>query len=77
MALISGAEGDEKACIWLVKNHYEKLSLMAKGADNDDEAITQLLVNGHREWAMIALKMRAVKNDIQDDFDNWHTYSQR
>ena len=69
--------GDEKACVWLIKNHYKKLALIAKGADNDDDSIRQLLLDGHREWAMIALKMRSVKNDIQDDLDNWHTYSQR
>jgi hypothetical protein len=35
------------------------------------------LLEGHREWAMVAMKIRSVKNDIQDDLDNWHTYSQR
>jgi hypothetical protein len=77
MALVRGAEGDEKACKWLRDNDFCKLALIAEGADNEDEAIKQLLLDGHREWAMISLKIRAVKNDIQAEHDDWHSYSQR
>ena len=77
MALIRGAEGEEKACIWLRENNFSKLALIAEGADNDDEAIRKLLLEGHREWAMISLKMRAVKNDIQSDHDDVHQFSTR
>lgn len=77
MALIRGAEGEKKACIWLRENNFSKLALIAEGADNDDEAIRKLLLEGHREWAMISLKMRAVKNDIQSDHDDVHQFSTR
>ncbi len=77
MALIRGAEGEEKACKWLRKNNFSKLALIAEGADNDDEAVRQLLLDGNREWAMISLKIRSVKNNIQSDHDDVHKFSTR
>ena len=77
MALIRGAEGEEKACTWLRKNNFSKLALIAEGADNDDEAVRQLLLDGNREWAMISLKIRSVKNNIQSDHDDVHKFSTR
>ena len=77
MALIRGAEGEKKACVWLRENKFSKLALIAEGADNDDEAVRQLLLDGNREWAMISLKMRSVKNDIQSDHDDVHKFSTR
>ena len=77
MALIRGAEGEDKACQWLRHNNYSKLALIAEGADNDNEAINKLLKDGHKEWVIISLKIRAVKNEIQADHDDWHRYSTR
>ena len=77
LALVMGAEGDEKACGWLRSNGYSKLSLMAEGADNNDEAIETLLKQGLKESVMLSMKMRSVKNTIQRDQDDWHTYSTR
>ena len=77
MALVMGAEGDEKACVWLRKNGYSKLALIAEGADNNNEAIESLLKQGHKEWVMISMKIRGVKNSIQRDHDDWHKYSTR
>ena len=50
---------------------------MAEGADNDDEAIETLLKQGLKESVMLSMKMRGVKNAIQRDQDDWHTYSTR
>ena len=77
MALVMGAEGDEKACVWLRANGFKKVALMAEGADNDQVAIEELLKGGHQEWVMISMKIRGVKNAIQRDQDDWHTYSTR
>ncbi len=77
MALVMGSEGDEKACAWLRKNSFSKLALIAEGADNDDEAIETLLKQGHKEWVMISMKIRGIKNAIQIDHDDWHKYSIR
>lgn len=77
MALIRGTEGDKKACQWLRQNNFSKLALIAEGADNDNEAINKLLKDGHKEWVMISLKIRAVKNEIQTDNDDWHRFSTR
>ena len=77
MALVMASEGDEKACAWLRQNKFSKLALIAEGADNDDDAIEALLKQGHKEWVMISMKMRAIKNEIQLDQDDWHKYSTR
>ena len=77
MALVMGSEGDAKAIKWLNENNYSNLALIAKGADNDDEAVKKLLLNGEKEWGMISLKIRAVKNQIQEENDDWHKQSRR
>ena len=77
MALVMGSEGDKKALNWLRANSYSKLALIAEGADNDNTAIEELLKMDEKEWAMISLKIRAVKNSIQEDNDDWHKQSRR
>lgn len=77
MALVMGAEGDEKALNWLRRHSYSKLALIAEGADNDQSAVEELLIAGHKEWAIISMKIRAVKNDIQSSQDDWHSMSRR
>lgn len=75
MALVMGSEGDKKALNWLRANSYSKLALIAEGADNDNTAIEELLKMDEKEWAMISLKIRAVKNSIQEDNEDWHKQS--
>lgn len=77
MALIMGSEGDEKALNWMRRHSYSKLALIAEGADNDQGAVVELLKAGHKEWAVISMKIRAVKNDIQSSQDDWHSMSRR
>lgn len=75
MATIRGAEGDALAVEWLRRFGYGNLAEVALGADNDDEAIGRLLARGEREWAGLALKIRSVKNQIEDDNADIHKIS--
>ncbi len=60
---------------WLEKFGYSYLKDVALGADNDDEAVTRLLKLNQREWAGIALKIRAVKNRIEAENNDMHRIS--
>ena len=77
MALVSGCEGDKQALLWLEKFGYTYLKDVALGADNDDEAVKRLLKANQREWAGIALKIRAIKNQIESDNNDMHKISRR
>ncbi len=75
MALVSGSEGDENAVLWLHRFGYTYLADVASGADNDDEAIQRLMKAEQREWAGVALKIRFVKNQIEERHNDWHSLS--
>ena len=48
---------------------------MALAADNDDDAMKTLLHEDERLWATLALKIRSVKNGIEERHNDWHTFS--
>lgn len=75
MALVRGSEGEGQAVMWLERFGFQYLADVARGADNDDEAIHRLMQQGQREWAGIALKIRSVKNQIEDDNNDIHKIS--
>jgi len=75
MALINGSEGNPQAILWLRKFHLDIVEKMARAADNDDRAHEWLLLNGHKEMAMIAQKMRYIKNQIESDNNDMHKIS--
>ncbi len=65
MALINGVEGNPNAILWLRKNKLDVLEKMALAGDNDEEALRWLLVNQFPDMAMVAQRIREVKNDIE------------
>ena len=75
MAVIRGIEGDEKALDWLGAHQYEVLRKVAE-CGGDDAAFQWLLREGHRELAMLGLKMWSVKMQIEDDHNDPHKFSQ-
>ena len=75
MALINGAEGNPSALLWLKNNNFILLHTMALAVDNDDDALRQLMNLKEKEWAGLALKMRAVKNSIEWDNNDVHKIS--
>ena len=75
MALVNGAEGNKNAIVWLRQYGYTYLADMALGADNDDDAIQRLIAAEQREWAGVALKIRSVKNQIEERHNDVHSLS--
>ena len=74
MAVISGIEGDPKALEWLEAHDFLMLRKVAE-CGGDEEAFQWLLNKGHRELAMLGLKMWSVKMQIEDDNRDPHKYS--
>lgn len=74
MALIRGAEGEKQAIQWLIHSGDQLLADMALAADNDVPAMNRILAKD-RVWAVIAAKMAAVKNDIEDSNQDFHRIS--
>lgn len=74
-ALINGAEGNGKAIDWLMQNDFEILARMAMAGDNEEAAFKWLLKNGHREFAVVADKIKRVKNEIERDNNDVHRIS--
>lgn len=75
MALINGAEGNEGARLWLRKFGWDVLEKMARAADNDDDALAWLMAGDMRDMALIAQRMRFVKNEIETNNNDVHRIS--
>ncbi|MEN8927474.1 MAG: hypothetical protein ABF242_06585 [Flavobacteriales bacterium] len=74
LAMIQGVERNKKALAWLQKNEFEVLYHMALAGDGE-EASLKWLVKKHRDFAHIAMKIKKVKDGIQDDHDDPHKMS--
>ena len=75
MALINGAEGNPNALMWLKKFDFDVLEKMARAGDNDDAALRWLYENDLNDMAVIAQKIRFVKNEIESDNNDAHKIS--
>lgn len=65
MALINGAEGNPNALLWLRKHGFDVLEKVALAGDNDDDALLWLMRNELKDMALVAQRIREVKNDIE------------
>ncbi|MBZ0205687.1 MAG: hypothetical protein K8H89_05145 [Flavobacteriales bacterium] len=74
MAVIRGIEDDDKALEWLEAHGMLVLRKVAE-AGGSEEAFQWLLRNGHRDLAMLGLKMWSVKMQIEDDHNDPHKFS--
>jgi hypothetical protein len=75
MALINGAEGKPNAILWLRGNGYDILEKMALAADNSEDALLWLFENGYQDMATVALRIRKIKNDIEENNSDVHRIS--
>lgn len=75
MALIRGAEGDPNALLWLKKYKFDVLEKVARGGDNDDQSINWLVNKNLKDFANLSLRIRAVKNMIEDDNQDVHKFN--
>lgn len=74
LALINGIEGNEKALLWLKQNGYALLHEMALIGDGDEEAFRRLVKADLKVFAMLAKKMQAVKDKIEDNKSDFHRF---
>lgn len=75
MATVNGAEGNPKAVKWLLDHQFDVLAQVALSGDGNDEALAWLKRQGQREFAMLSLKIRFVKDDIEDKNNDIHRIS--
>lgn len=76
LAVITGIEGDTAALEWLKRNEMMVLHQLALAGDGDQDAFHWLVQHGHRELAMIGLKMHQVKRQMDEDYTDPHKYAQ-
>lgn len=74
LALVNGIEGNEKALDWLKKNGFGILHEMALIGDGDNEAFERLAKAGMKVYALLAKKMEAIKDRIEENKSDFHRY---
>ncbi len=75
LALIQGAEGDTHALKWLERNDLNVLRHMALAGD-EPGSIQWLMAGGHRELAMIAMRIYHVKRELDEKYKDIHHFPQ-
>jgi ferritin-like protein len=73
MAMINGAEGNKEAIHWLEKSKFEVLKHIALAGDRDQDSLEWLKRNNHFEFAMIAERIRVLKDQIEDTHNDVHS----
>jgi hypothetical protein len=73
--MIECVEGREQACQWLVKFDFGLLEKVARIADNDESAVQWMLEQDEKSMLRLALRIKAVKNEIQSKHDDMHFIS--
>tara|TARA_B110000046_G_C12894677_1_gene355899 strand:+ start:96 stop:572 length:477 start_codon:yes stop_codon:yes gene_type:complete len=73
MAMINGAEGNKDAIHWLNKANFQVLKHVALAGDRDEKSTNWLIKNGHQEFAMIAERIRVLKDQIEDTHNDIHS----
>lgn len=74
LALINGIEGNPQALKWMDEYGFKTLRLMALTADHNEEA-GRVLAKNDKLLLMLALKMGAVKDAIEQDNNDVHKIS--
>ena len=74
MALIQGAEGKKEALDWLEKHEFIVLKHMALAIDGDRVSLSFFKQNSKLLY-VLTLKMKAVKDTIEEDNENPHKIS--
>ena len=74
LALVNGIEGNKQALRWLEENGFKTLGLMALTADHHKEA-REVLARQDKLLSLLALKMGAVKDQIERDNNDVHKIS--
>jgi hypothetical protein len=75
MATINGAEGNNAALTWLKKFDFDILFHVARSGDGVEESYNWLKNNNQPEFALISLKIRYVKDEIEQKNNDIHSIS--
>jgi len=74
MAMINAVEGNVEAIHWLEKSGFNVLYHIALSGDGNEESFNWLMENGHPEFAMISKRIEKVKNDIEENHNDVHSF---
>lgn len=74
MAMINGAEGNTDAIHWLDKSNFQVLKHVALAGDRDENSLKWLIKNKHQEFAIVAQRIRVLKDQIEDTHNDIHSF---
>ncbi len=74
MAMINGAEGNQDAIHWLNKSNFQILKHVALAGDRQEASLQWLIDHKQVEFAMIAERIRVLKDQIEDTHNDVHTF---
>jgi len=74
MAMINGVEGNKQAIHWLDKANFQLLKHVALAGDGEEGSFQWLLKQNQQEFAMIAEKIKVLKNQIEDTHNDIHSF---
>lgn len=74
MAMINGVEGNQEAIHWLEKANFKLLKHVALAADHNEASQEWLLSSKHPEFALIAEKIKVLKDQIEDTHNDIHSF---
>lgn len=74
MAMINGVEGNQEAIHWLDKANFQLLKHVALAADHNKASREWLLKSKYPEFAMIAEKIKVLKDQIEDTHNDIHSF---
>lgn len=74
MAMVNGAEGNANAVHWLNKANFQVLKHVALAGDGEVASVNWLIKNRHPEFAMIAERIRVLKDQIEDTHNDIHSF---
>jgi len=75
MATINGVEGNPGALAWLKKFKFDILFHVARSGDGYDDSYEWLKSHNQPEFALISLKIRFVKDEIEQKNNDIHSIS--
>lgn len=74
MAMINGAEGNQEAIHWLNKSNFKVLMHVALAGDRHADSLKWLIDHKHIEFAMIAERIRVLKDQIEETHNDVHSF---
>ena len=72
LAMINGVEGNKDALRWLEQNKFNVLRQVALSGDGNEDAYEWLILNNHPELALISMKIRTLKDNIEEENNDVH-----